>query len=110
MSLLGPSSWEEIAHRQTDRQTTGIHPPSHSPPRNTHNLFFSIFYIQLPRCARELDYPSVLMKLPRALSMSQGQERHPLLDVDVFGGLLKLLESELPVGVVVRLVEHTIRY
>merc|ERR1712079_294928 len=50
MSLLGPSSWEEIAHIQTYRQTTGIHPPSHSPPHNTRNFFLSIFYTQLPRC------------------------------------------------------------
>ena len=55
MSLLGPSSWEEIAHIHTDRQTTGFHPPSHSPPHITRNFLFSIFYTQLPRCARELD-------------------------------------------------------
>ena len=32
--LLGASTWEEIeaqhTHRQTDRQTTGIPPPSHA--------------------------------------------------------------------------------
>ena len=28
--LLGPSTWEEMRNQQTDRQTTGIPPPSHA--------------------------------------------------------------------------------
>ena len=39
----GSSSWEEIDHIHTDRQTTRICHPSHSPPHNTRNFFFSIF-------------------------------------------------------------------
>ena len=55
MRLLGPRSWEEIDFQQTNRLPTGFRPPSHSPPHIARNFFFSIFYTQLPRCARELD-------------------------------------------------------
>ena len=44
------------------------------------------------------------------LLLAQWEERHPPFDVDVLGGLRKLLEGEVPVRVVVRLMEHPVCY